>query len=36
MYDKSLADISVVLTMDANHLKARIRRARIYDVQVTG
>jgi tetratricopeptide (TPR) repeat protein len=36
MYDKSLADISVVLTMDANHLKARIRRARIYDVQVMG
>lgn len=31
--DKSLNDIMVVLTMDPTHLKARIRRARIYEVQ---
>ena len=32
--DKSLNDIMVVLTMDPHHLKARIRRGRIYEVQV--
>jgi deoxyadenosine/deoxycytidine kinase len=33
--DKSLNDIMVVLTMDPTHLKARIRRARIYEAQVS-
>jgi deoxyadenosine/deoxycytidine kinase len=32
--DKSLNDILVVLTMDPHHLKARIRRGRIYEAQV--
>jgi hypothetical protein len=32
--DKSLNDIMVVLTMDPHHLKARIRRGRIYETQV--
>jgi tetratricopeptide (TPR) repeat protein len=32
--DKSLSDIMVVLTMDVCHLKARVRRARIYEAQV--
>jgi tetratricopeptide (TPR) repeat protein len=34
-YDKSLSDITVLLAMDTNHLKARVRRARIYEAQVT-
>jgi hypothetical protein len=32
--DLSLNDILVVLTMDPHHLKARIRRGRIYEAQV--
>jgi tetratricopeptide (TPR) repeat protein len=35
-YDDSLRDILVVLTMDCNHSKARLRRARIYEAQVGG
>ena len=34
-FDKSLSDITVVLTMDAVHLKARVRRARIFEAQVS-
>ena len=34
-FDKSLNDITVVLAMDTNHIKARYRRARIYEAQVT-
>lgn len=33
-YDACLRDISVVLNMDPNHLKARVRRARVYEAQV--
>jgi hypothetical protein len=32
--DKSLSDIEVVLTMDPEHLEARIRRGRIHEAQV--
>jgi hypothetical protein len=32
-YEEALLDINVVLTMDAKHLKARVRRARIYEAQ---
>lgn len=34
MYEKSLTDITVVLSTDPTHLKARVRRARILEVQV--
>jgi hypothetical protein len=33
-YEDSLRDIMVVLTMDPGHMKARLRRARIYEAQV--
>jgi tetratricopeptide (TPR) repeat protein len=33
-FDKALSDITVLLTLDTNHLKARVRRARIYEAQV--
>lgn len=33
-FDKALGDIMVVLTMEPTHLKARTRRARIYEQQV--
>jgi tetratricopeptide (TPR) repeat protein len=33
-FDKALSDITVLLALDANHLKARVRRARIYEAQV--
>jgi tetratricopeptide (TPR) repeat protein len=32
-YDKSLQDINVVLTMDAYHIKARVRSARVHDAK---
>lgn len=32
-YEDSLRDIMVVLTMDPHHLKARVRRARVYEIQ---
>lgn len=34
LFDKSLSDITVILTMDPFHLKARVRRARVYEAQV--
>ena len=33
-YEKSLQDITVILAMDPNHMKARIRRARVYEALV--
>jgi hypothetical protein len=33
-FEKSLNDITVILAMDAMHIKARVRRARIYEAQV--
>mmetsp|Transcript_105551 Transcript_105551/g.207034 ORF Transcript_105551/g.207034 Transcript_105551/m.207034 type:complete len:702 (+) Transcript_105551:86-2191(+) len=33
MFDKSLSDITIILTMDPNHMKARVRRARIFEAQ---
>jgi tetratricopeptide (TPR) repeat protein len=32
-FDSSLRDISVVLTMDPHHIKARTRRGRVYEAQ---
>lgn len=32
-FDKSLQDINVVLTMDAYHIKARVRRGRVHDAK---
>jgi len=34
LYDKSLSDITVILTMDPFHMKARVRRARVFEAQV--
>lgn len=34
-YEKSLQDITVILAMDPNHMKARIRRARVYEALVS-
>jgi hypothetical protein len=34
-YEKSLNDITVILALDALHLKARGRRGRIYEAQVS-
>jgi hypothetical protein len=31
--DASLNDIMVVLTMDPHHIKARVRRSRVYEIQ---
>lgn len=33
-FDKSLADISVILAMEPLHIKARVRKARIHEAQV--
>ena len=32
-YENCLRDITVVLTMDPHHMKARVRRARVYEAQ---
>ena len=34
VYEESLLDINIVLHMDNKHVKARLRRARIYEAQV--
>lgn len=34
LFDKALNDITVVLAMEAFHMKARVRRARIFEQQV--
>jgi len=34
-YEKSLSDITVILAMDPFHAKARVRRARIFEAQVS-
>ena len=35
VYDEALLDINIVLHMDNKHTKARLRRARIFDIQVS-
>lgn len=34
MWEESLSDISVILSMEMGHAKTRVRRARIYEKQV--
>lgn len=34
VFDEALLDINIVLHMDSQHVKARLRRARIFDAQV--
>jgi tetratricopeptide (TPR) repeat protein len=34
IYDEAMLDINIVLHMDTSHIKARLRRARIYETQV--
>ena len=34
IYEEALLDINIVLHMDSRHVKARLRRARIFEAQV--